>query len=116
MQTPLQISFRGMEASPALEERIRERADRLDRLHDRITSCHVTVEAPHQHHHKGHVFDVRIDIRVPGAELVTHREDTHNHAHEDVYVAVRDAFDTAERRLEEHARKHTGRRETRGSE
>ncbi|MFI5305890.1 MAG: ribosome hibernation-promoting factor, HPF/YfiA family [Polyangiales bacterium] len=113
MQRPLQISFRGMESSPAIEERIQERVGRLERVFDRITSCHVTVEAPHQHHQKGRIFDVRIDLRVPGAELMTKHEGSHNHAHEDVYVALRDAFDAAERRLEDYAQRQAAHREPR---
>ena len=103
MQSSLQISFRGMEPSPAVEARIRERAARLDRLYDRITSCHVVVQAPHQHHHRGKLYEVRIQLRVPRTELLINREGVRDHAHEDVYVAIRDAFEAAERRLEDHA-------------
>ncbi len=108
MPTPAQISFRGMEPSPAVDERIRERVARLERIHDRITRCSVTVSAPHQHQHKGKLYDVRVDVRVPGGEVVATLEGSQNHAHEDVYVAIRDVFDVAERRLEELARKHRG--------
>jgi ribosomal subunit interface protein len=103
-----------MESSAAVEERIHERVGRLERIFDRITTCHVTVQAPHQHHHKGRIFDVRVDLRVPGAELVTKHEGSQNHAHEDVYVALRDAFDAAERRLEDFVQRHGAKREPRG--
>jgi ribosome-associated translation inhibitor RaiA len=101
MQTPLRISFRGMEPSPALEAKIREHAGRFEHYSDRITSCHVVVDAPHRHHHKGQLYDVRIHMHVPGHDIVINREGPHDHAHEDAYVAARDAFAAAERRLED---------------
>jgi ribosomal subunit interface protein len=103
MQT--EVTFRDIERSEAVEQRVRERAERLGRLSDRITSCHVVIQAPHRHHHKGMLYDVRIQLHVPGHELVVSREGSDNHAYEDVYVVVRDAFDAAERKLEELQRK-----------
>ena len=106
MQQPLQISFRGMPSSRALEARIRELASRLERFNGQITSCQVTVQAPHRHQQHGQMYDVRIQIRVPGKDVVIQRDNPHNHAHEDPYVAVRDAFESAMRRVEDHARRH----------
>ncbi len=105
MQLPLQITFRNMEASPAMEGLIREKAAKLDRYHNHIMSCRVMVEARHRHRHKGVIYHVRLDITVPGKEIVISREPELDHAHEDVYVAIRDAFDAARRRLEDAARK-----------
>ena len=103
MQIPLQITIRGIEHSDALETHIRDKADKLDEFFDRIMSCRVVVEVPHKHHHQGKQFTVRIDIGVPGSEIVVNRD----HA-EDVYVALRDAFNAAKRRLEDYARKIRG--------
>jgi ribosomal subunit interface protein len=108
MQIPLEISFRNMDPSPAVEARIREKAEKLERFHDRIIGCTVVVEAPHRHQHKGKLYTVRIDISVPGKDVVVDRTKPLNHAHEDVYVAVRDAFAAAVRRLEDHARRMRG--------
>jgi ribosome-associated translation inhibitor RaiA len=66
------------------------------------------VEAPHRHHHKGKLYSVRVDISVPGKDVVVDRAKPINQAHEDVYVAVRDAFDAAVRRLEDQTRKMRG--------
>ena len=100
MQIPLEIAFKNMEKSDAVEARIREKAEKkLERFAGRITSCRVVVEAPHRHQHQGNCFDVRIDIHVPGEELVVTREST-DPAHTDVYVAIRDAFDAVVRQLE----------------
>jgi ribosomal subunit interface protein len=103
MQIPLQVTIRDMEHSDALETHIRDKADKLDEYFDRIMSCRVVVEMPHKHHHQGKQFNVRIDIGVPGSEIVVNRD----HA-EDVYVALRDAFDAAKRQLEDYARKIRG--------
>jgi ribosomal subunit interface protein len=103
MQIPLQITIRGIEHSDALETHIRDKAEKLDEFFDRIMSCRVVVEVPHKHHNQGKQFNVRIDVGVPGSEIVVNRD----HA-EDVYVALRDAFDAAKRQLEDYARKIRG--------
>ena len=108
MPMPLQISFRNMDPSPAVEERIRKKAAKLERFHDRIVGCKVVVEAPHRHHHKGKLYSVRVDVSVPGKDVVVDRAKPTDHAHEDVYVAVRDAFAAAVRRLEDQTRKRRG--------
>jgi ribosomal subunit interface protein len=104
MQTPLQITFRHLDLSPALEARIREHVERLERFHDRITGCHVVVEAPAGHSSKGAPFDVKIDVRVPGAEIAVRSRGAEREGHTDVYVTLRDAFDSLRRLLQDHAR------------
>jgi ribosome-associated translation inhibitor RaiA len=104
MQLALRVTFRNMQPSAAVEADVRDRVEQLDSLFDRITGCRVVVEAPHRRHHKGNLFHVRIAITVPGRELVVGRDPAAHHAHEDVFVAVRDAFRAAARQLEDHAR------------
>lgn len=99
MQTPLQITIRDVDHSDSLEQKIRDKAQKLEELCKQIISCHVVVEMPHKHHHQGKQFDVRIDIGVPGKEILVNRDH-----HEDVYIALRDAFDAAKRQLEDYAR------------
>jgi cold shock CspA family protein/ribosome-associated translation inhibitor RaiA len=108
MQRPLQISFRDMPPSEAVERSIREHADRFECFHARITGCRVMIESHHRHHRQGKLYHVRIDLTVPGGEIVVGRDPAEHHAHEDVYVAIRDAFDAARRRLEDHARRWRG--------
>jgi ribosomal subunit interface protein len=109
MQIPLEISYKNMEKSDAVEARIREKAEKkFERYAGVITSCRVIVEAPNRHHAHGSCFDVRIDIHVPGEELVVTRNGSNNPAHTDVYVAIRDAFDAAGRQLDDHSRKKNG--------
>lgn len=92
MQVPLQITLRNIPPSPALTEKIRAKVDKLEALGRRVVGCSVTVDARHRHHAQGREFTVRIDLRVPGREIVVTRDH-----HEDVYVALRDAFDVAVR-------------------
>jgi ribosomal subunit interface protein len=108
MQTPLQIIFHNMEPSDAVEANIKEKAAKLERFSDKITSCRVTVEAPHKHHHKGNIYHIGLDIAVPDAEIVVSRIPHDNHAHEDIYVAIRDAFKSARRQLEDYELKRRG--------
>lgn len=105
MQIEPQIRFRGMPPSDAVEAAVRERIDRLARFHDRITSCTVVIEAPHRTGQKGKIYHVHVDITVPGTEIFVGREREENHAHEDVYVAIRDSFNAAQRKLEDVVRK-----------
>lgn len=103
MQIPLQITMHEVPSSPELEAQIREKAGRLEEFHPRIMSCRVTVEKLDRHSHQGGQFRVRIDVRVPGKEIVANRDH-----HEDVFVALRDAFDSAKRQLEEQVREARG--------
>ena len=104
MQIPLQITFRNMEHSDAVEAKIREKAAKLEKFAEHMTSCRVIIEAPHQHHHQGQLFNVKIDITLPGKEIIADRHPDQHHAHEDAYVAIRDAFDAARRQLEDYVR------------
>lgn len=103
MELPLQVTLHDISPSAAVEDYIRGRAAKLDAFYDRIMSCRVVVEAPARHHRKGGPFKVRIDLTVPGDELVVNRQ-----ADEDLYVAIRDAFDAARRRLEDYSRRQRG--------
>ena len=103
MQKPLQITLRNVPHSDALDAHIRNCAQRLERFHPRITGCEVVVEIPHKHSQQGNLFNVRVDIKVPGNEIVLTRK-----RREDVYVALRDVFDGARRKLEDHGRRQRG--------
>lgn len=108
MKQPLKISFRDIPPSDAVEADIRKHAAKLDLFYDQIMSCRVMVEAPHAHHHQGKLYQVRIDLTVPGKELVANRAPGEHHAHEDVYVAIRDAFAAAQRQLQNYKRLQEG--------
>ena len=111
MQIPLKIAFGGgLEASPALAARIEREAARLERFSDRITACRVVVKGRSRRRHRGDLYGVRIQIAVPGREeVIVDRNPSADHAHEDPYVAIRDAFEAARRRLQDNRRRLAGR-------
>jgi ribosome-associated translation inhibitor RaiA len=108
MTVPLEIVFHNLDRSPAIEAAVRERAAKLEQFAPNITSCRVTVEAPHKYHHQGNIFTVRVDLHYPGGAAVATRSPAQDHSHEDVYVALRDAFRAARRRLQDGVRMRRG--------
>lgn len=91
-----QITYRGMDHSPALDAKIREHTAKLLNSHPEITMCHVIVDEGDRHRSKGNHFEVRLDLHVPGREIAASRKE-----HEDPYVAVHQAFEVAQRQLDE---------------
>jgi cold shock CspA family protein/ribosome-associated translation inhibitor RaiA len=105
MIIPLQITFRHMDPSPALEARIRELASRFDKFSEHIMRCHVIVQPLSHRPHQGALYDLRIDITLPDEEIAIRRAHPADHAHESPYVALRDAFRAARRKLEDYERR-----------
>lgn len=103
MQVPLQITVRRMARSDALDARIRDQAAKLEEFHPNLISCRVTVEELDRRQAQGRQFQVRVDAHVPGREIAASRDH-----HEDVYVALRDAFAALTRQLEEDIRERRG--------
>jgi cold shock CspA family protein len=97
-----------MDPSPAIETAVRERASKLEQFAPDVVSCRVRIEAPHKHHRQGKLYAVTVDLRLPGGEVVASREPSAHHAHEDVYVAIRDAFKAARRQLQDRVRERRG--------
>lgn len=99
MELPLIITAQEITLPDSIEAIIREKALKLERFYDRLIGCQVRVEGPGRHHRNGGLFDVRIDLSVPGSELIVNHQ-----GHQDLAVAIRQAFAAARRRLDEHAR------------
>ena len=93
------VVFRGLEHSDAVEAAVHKRLEKLQRFSDEIQSLRVTLEIPHNNHHKGKVFHVGIEALIPSHDIVVNHEQHDKHEHEDIYVAIRDAFNALERRL-----------------
>jgi len=105
MTYPITIHFHNLEHSDAVETRIRERAEKLERFAHRIERLNVHVEVTRsmaQQHAKGQMYSVRLDAHIPGEEIVVSRDPGKTEDHEDLYKVIRDAFDTLTRRLSEH--------------
>ena len=103
MNRPLQITFRGMGPSEAMSEYIRGEAEKLEQFFDRIVGCHVVLEQPHKHQRQGNRFHVRVDLQVPGRDIVVAREHAERTTHEDPYQAVNEAFAAARHQLQHYA-------------
>ncbi len=108
MQLPLQVAFRHMERSESIEALVRSKAARLDNFADHIMSCRVVIEPSGKHHLYGNLYEVRIDVMVPGTEVVVTREPGQHSEYRDIRVALRDAFESARRQLEDYVRRRRG--------
>lgn len=104
----LQIDFRNLDRSEALEAEIHKHAEKLFEFYDHVINCRVTVERPHHHHRQGNLFQVQIDLAIPRHELIVSRSPESARGHEDASVAVRDAFDAIRRQLQDAIRKERG--------
>jgi ribosomal subunit interface protein len=103
MQLPLQISFHGMQHSDTAEAAVREKMRHLERFSGEIMSCRVAVDVLQKHHRQGRPLGVRIDLTLPGRELVVNRVEN-----EDLHIALREAFDDIRRQLEDAVRQRRG--------
>lgn len=108
MDLPLEITFRNTDRSRAVENVVRQRAEALARLHDRLMSCRVVIEMVGRHQRKGRVFRARVDLKLPRNVISVGRASKANPGHTDVNLAVRDAFDAAARRLQDFTRRRRG--------
>ncbi|HEY5290887.1 MAG TPA: HPF/RaiA family ribosome-associated protein [Burkholderiales bacterium] len=102
MRDPVEITLRGIPHSAALERYVGEQARQLDRQCELIQACHVVVEALQRHRQQGAQIAVRLNITLPGTEVVVNRE----HG-EDVYIALHDAFEAAGLQLKDHMRRQS---------
>lgn len=105
MDERLEITFHNLPVSESVEAAIRERFARLERLYDRLTACRVTVELVSKQNQTSKLFDVHIDMLVPGREIVVSRQPSKTrdrHPHADVHASIKEAFATAERQLLAH--------------
>jgi len=126
MQSPLQITFRNMTPSATIEGWVRTEAAKLNSFYNRVMGCRVAIEVPHRHHRKGSPYHIRINLTVPGEEIVVKREPSLSHRarqlgeteiqkrlevktpHKNLRVAINDAFRAAGRRLQDYARRQRG--------
>jgi ribosomal subunit interface protein len=102
---PFQITFLDFPESDAVWMAAQKRIEKLERFFSRIIRCEVVISCPHRHRHAARLFNVQIHIVVPGEDVIVTRDTARNEAHRDVYIAIRDAFNAAERILEDRARK-----------
>lgn len=105
MERPLDIAFHNTDPSAAVEAEIRQHVDKLAARHPHLIGCRVSVEALHNQHRTGNVFDVHIVLSLPGRDLAVSRAPHHakdRRAHPDVHASLHEAFRAAERQLASH--------------
>lgn len=100
MQLPVEIVFKNMDSSEAMEAAINKWANKLNRAYPEIISCRVSIEAPSNKKLNGGLYHTKIDIKLPGREIVVNRKPDLHHSYTDAYVSVHDAFKSAQRQLE----------------
>ncbi len=110
METPAEVTFKDIDHSDAIEARIRERVAKLEAMSPEIVRCQVWVRAPHRRH-KATEYIIDLSVQMPGATLHIDRHPGDDHAHTDIYVAIRDAFNAMERQLRKWQDQHKGRPE-----
>jgi cold shock CspA family protein/ribosome-associated translation inhibitor RaiA len=108
MQGTVHVSFDGIPVSAAIEASCLEEMTKLEHFHPGLTNGRVVISRPDRHRHKGNLFRVHIEAHVPGAVIAVTREPAEHASSEDVHLAVREAFDTARRQLEDHLRRQRG--------
>ncbi|PIR24700.1 MAG: RNA polymerase subunit sigma-54 [Deltaproteobacteria bacterium CG11_big_fil_rev_8_21_14_0_20_42_23] len=108
MIIPLQITFKELPHSAAIEAAVRKKAEKLNRFSNHIIRCHVVIEALQHHHQHGNIFHINILITLPGKEIIVSRNPDQHQAHEDIYVAIRDAFNAAKRQVQDYVNEQQG--------
>ena len=106
MTNDFQIVFHNIDQSTSISDAVNKRIRKLQRFCDRILAGRVVLDSPHNNHHKGKVYSVGLEIHTPSKEVRVNQEQHDNHAHENLYVAIRDAFNAAERQLKAIDKKH----------
>jgi ribosome-associated translation inhibitor RaiA len=108
MRPILEVHYRNVEKAPAIEELIQEKVDKLQQVFSDVMSCRVSIERPQQHQQVGNPYRVRLDLKIPGGEIVAVRESSKGDMHDSLLKVTRDAFSAARRRLRERGRKMRG--------
>jgi cold shock CspA family protein/ribosome-associated translation inhibitor RaiA len=110
MNVPLEISYRNVVKTDTIDNLIRDKAAKLDRMCDHLVSCRVAVERPHQHQQSGRDYRVRINLKLPpGHELVIVRESTEGVLHQRLDNVIREAFNAAQTQVRGLTAKQSGR-------
>jgi len=101
MQIPLEISFRDVPKTEAIENLIRDKVKKLEKICDHITGCRVAVERPHNYVKTGSQFRIRLNITVPpGHEVVISKEPGNNDMNDSLTTVIRNAFSAARKQLQ----------------
>ena len=103
MQIPVQVTFKGLPVNDEIERLCIQHAEALEKFGP-LVSCRVVIDKPHQHKKRGNLFDVRLDIKIPGREIAVSRTPAEHAVSEHAEVALREAFDEARRQIQDAVR------------
>ena len=106
MNNEFQVVFHNIDQTNAIADAVQKRISKLERYCEHIITGRVVLDSPHNNHHKGKVYSVGVEIHTPSKEVRVNQDQHDNHAHEDLYIAIRDAFNAAERQLKSIEKKH----------
>lgn len=119
MNFPIQIRYRNVEASPAVEEWVRKEAEKLSLFHQKILRCRVMLDLSHRHLQQGNRYEARVLLSAPGGQVVASSRTTAvdpqklleqgkkvkrmeiEAPHKDLRIAIADAFQAVGRRLQD---------------
>jgi ribosome-associated translation inhibitor RaiA len=108
MRLTSQIIWQNLTPLDEIEAKIHKHITKLEKFSDRRFDCRVVIAVPHRHHHRGNAYHVQINLTVPGEELIVNRQPSAQQTHQDLHIAIRDAFESAERQLKEHTQQQRG--------
>jgi len=106
MTNEFQIVYHNIDQTEAITDAVQKRIAKLERYCDQIITGRIVLDSPHNNHHKGKVYSVGLEVKTTAKEVIVNQDQHDNHAHEDLYVAIRDAFNAAERQLKSVDKKH----------
>ena len=106
MTNEFQVVYHNIDQTEAISEAVQKRIEKLERYCDHIINGRVVLDSPHNNHHKGKVYSVTLEIHTPELEVHVNQDQHDNRAHEDLYIAIRDAFNAAERQFKSIDKKH----------
>ena len=101
---PTKITFKDFDESDAVKYKVQRRTEKLEQFYNRIIRCEVVLSCPHRHRHADRIFHVQILIELPGKDIVVGKKQSQMESHKNIFVAINDNFDAAERILQDHVR------------
>ncbi len=106
MKPAVDVIYRDLDSSAALTETISKKVEKLCRFSDQILYSRVVLDSPHNHKHKGKQYRASIELDMKGHPIAITQDD------ETIHLAVRSAFDSAERKIKQLAAKRRAQRQT----
>jgi ribosomal subunit interface protein len=108
MESPVRITFRHLQPSESLRQHIEQESTKLEEFFTPIIDCHVVIDLPNRSAQGGQPYRVRVELEVPGHRLVGGVDPSEDKSRQDAFMAVSEAFDNAQRELQDYARRIRG--------